>query len=149
MKYWRMQLHPNRPSKAMQHAVESLAAGFIGLDFLHDPGDLTQCDVSKLSPSEQKYVALAKQMKIGHKVLVIAHHFPFALATVDGDYNYTRQTLPQLGVWFRHFRAVKDVKYFGDWITNAKKWPNLVMTDTLSPLVNPGVPSYKLIDDWP
>jgi len=33
MTYWRMQLHPNEPGEALKHSVESLVAGFIGLDF--------------------------------------------------------------------------------------------------------------------
>jgi hypothetical protein len=78
--------------------VESLAAGFIGLDFLKDPGDLTLCDASKLSPGERKYLALSQRMKVGDRVLVISHHFSLVLATVAGEYNYMRQTQPELGV---------------------------------------------------
>ena len=36
MAYWRMQLHPNNASEAVRHAVQSLAAGYIGLDFAED-----------------------------------------------------------------------------------------------------------------
>jgi hypothetical protein len=43
---------------------------------------------------------------------------------------------------------VKDVKYYGDWINDPKKWQKLIMPDTISPLVNPGVPSYQLIEEW-
>lgn len=38
MAYWRMQLHPSQPGEAIQHAVTSLAANFIGLDFGSAPG---------------------------------------------------------------------------------------------------------------
>src|SRR5687767_8453673 len=109
MTYWRMQLHPNKAAKSMQYAAESLAAGFIGLDFAKDPGDLTLCEPSKLSVGERKYLDLWRRMKVGDKVLVISHHFPLALATVDGEYNYMRTIQPELKVWFRHFRRVTDV----------------------------------------
>ena len=33
MTYWRMQLHPADPDQAVKHCVESLASGYIGLDF--------------------------------------------------------------------------------------------------------------------
>ena len=38
------------------------------------------------------------------RVLIVVHHFPFALAMVDGEYNYIRNVAPEIGVWFRHFR---------------------------------------------
>ena len=42
MAYWRMQLHPDNASEAVRHAVQSLAAGYIGLDFAEDVGDLNR-----------------------------------------------------------------------------------------------------------
>ena len=33
MTYWRMQVHPASPGDAVAHTIESLAAGYIGLDF--------------------------------------------------------------------------------------------------------------------
>ena len=40
MTYWRMQLHPDDSSRSAQRAAESLSAGFIGLDFALEVGDL-------------------------------------------------------------------------------------------------------------
>lgn len=40
MTYWRMQLNPAEHGRAMEHTVTSLAAGYIGLDFEPDVGDL-------------------------------------------------------------------------------------------------------------
>ena len=40
MNWWRMQLHPNEPESATFYASQSLAAGFIGLDFATEVGDL-------------------------------------------------------------------------------------------------------------
>ncbi len=40
MKYWRMQLHPNDAKNAAHYANQSLSAGFIGLDFATEVGDL-------------------------------------------------------------------------------------------------------------
>ena len=87
-------------------------------------------------------------MKEGDEVLIIAHHFPFALATIDGPYNYVREAVPELGVWFRHFRKVKSVRYYADYITNARSWEQITMTDTISPLRDPNSKSYQLISEW-
>lgn len=148
MTYWRMQLHPNEPGEALKHCVESLAAGYIGLDFAAEVGDLKETTQSALPKNERDYWAFAHEMHIGDKVLIIAHHFPFALATVAGDYNYIRSYAREIGVWFRHFRRVKDVRYYGDLVTNAKDWEPIKMTDTISPLRDASSKSYQLIDAW-
>src|SRR5438132_5661827 len=145
MTYWRMQLHPDDATHAVQHAVKSLAAGFIGLGFLHDPGDLMLVNSAALQRGEKDYVEFARRMAIGDKVLIIVHHFPFALVTIAGDYNYVRRPEPEIGVWFNHFRRVSDVKYYGDWVTNAHDWQPLTMTDTISILDDPHSQSYRLI----
>jgi hypothetical protein len=147
MNYWRMQLHPNEAESATYYASESLAAGFIGLDFATDVGDLLAEEYQDILETQKDYVAFAKEMAKGDKVLVIVHHFPFAVVTVDGDYNYIRRTEPELGVWFRHFRRVKDIAYFADYNTNAKSWEQYVMTDTISILRDPNSKSYKLIEE--
>ncbi len=87
-------------------------------------------------------------MRPDDQVLIISHHFPFALVTVEGSYNYIRQTVPELGVWFRHFRRVKDVRLYSDYVTNAASWEQLTMTDTISPLRDPNSASYNLIKSW-
>ena len=148
MTFWRMQLHPAEPGEAMKHSVESLSAGFIGLDFATDVGDLRVTTQAKLPEKQKDYWAFAHEMKEGDLVLVFVHHFPFALATVDGDYNYIRVCAPEIGVWFRHFRRVKDVRYHGDFKTDARRWEHITMTDTISPLRDRSSKSYQLIEAW-
>lgn len=147
MQYWRMQLHPSDPNYSMQYASKSLAAGFIGLDFKEDVGDLTRTTVDKLPDGQKDYIDFATSMKEGDKVLIIVHHFPFAVATIDSQYNYILRPETELGVWFRHFRRVKDIKYYADYITNAKTWESLIMTDTISVLYDTSSKSYKLIEE--
>ena len=101
-----------------------------------------------LSKKQLDYWAFAHEMKEGDPVLVIAHHFPLALVQVSGPYNYIRRIAPEIGVWFRHFRSVKDVRYYADFKTNAKEWPKITMTDTISPLRDPETLSYRLIEEW-
>jgi hypothetical protein len=148
MTYWRMQLHPADPREALKHSVESLAAGYIGLDFATDVGDLMATTQAALPANQKDYWAFAHELKVGDKVLIIAHHYPFALATVAGKYNYIRVTAPEIGVWFRHFRQVREVSYYGDLITDVHKWESIKMIDTISPLRDRNGQSYKLIGNW-
>ena len=145
--YWRMQLHPDSHSHAAQYAVTSLAAGFIGLDFGVDPGDLSRVPRTDLAPGQTDFHDFAHAMTKGDLVLVIVHHHPFALATVDGEYNYIKSPEPELGIWFRHFRRVRDVKYYADRVTNPRDWEKLVMADTISAL-QPTTLSAQLISGW-
>ena len=147
MNYWRMQLHPNEADSSAYYASQSLAAGFIGLDFKTDVGDLLDNKHQNIVEGQKDYLQFAKEMKQGDKVLIIAHHFPVAVCTVDGDYNYIRRTEPELGVWFRHFRRVKDIIYYADYNTNAKTWEQYIMTDTISILRDPSSKSYSLIEE--
>jgi hypothetical protein len=148
MTYWRMQLHPSESDGAIKHTVESLSAGYVGLDFAEDVPDLLTVPQSALPDSQRNYWAFANEMAIGDRVLLFAHHFPFALARVSGEYNYIRAAVPELGVWFRHFRAVDNVMYFGDYITNASSWEPITMTATITPLRDTQSESYKLIASW-
>ena len=107
MTYWRMQLHPAEPGEAVKYCVESLAAGYIGLDFAVDVGDLCVINQRDLPETQHDYWAFAHEMAVDDPVLIIVHHFPFALAIVDGNYNYIKSTAPELGVWFRHFRKIR------------------------------------------
>jgi len=59
-----------------------------------------------------------------------------------------RRPAPEIGVWFRHFRSVRDVRYYGDYVTNAHNWQRLTMTDTISPLRDSNSGSYQLIEEW-
>ena len=148
MTYWRMQLPPDESGASFQHCAESLTAGFIGLDFAAEVGDLIKTTQSQLPQHQKDYWAFAHEMTIGDPVLVISHHFPFALVVVSGEYNYIRNPEPEIGVWFRHFRRVKDVKYYADSRTNAHEWEHLTMTDTISPLRDPLSKSYQLMQRW-
>ena len=148
MTYWRMQLHPADSEHAIKYSIESLAAGYIGLDFNRNVGDLTKIPQEKLPLTQRDYWAFAHEMKNGDCVLIIAHHFPFALTTIAGKYNYIREKAPELGVWFRHFRKVKSVKYYADYITDANSWQRLTMTDTISILRDSNSLSFRLIEAW-
>lgn len=145
MTYWRMQLHPNHREAAVRYTVESLAAGYIGLGFNTDPGDLTKLQKNEYSGGQQDYLRFAHEMEVGDPVLIITHHFPFAVAEVEGEYNYIRNPVSDLGVWFRHFRAVTKVRYYGDHQTNSHESERLTMTNTISPLRDPDSKSYRLI----
>lgn len=148
MTYWRMQLHPSESGGAIKHTVECLSAGYIGLDFVVDVPDLTTIKQSELPDNQRNYWTFAHEMQRGDRVLLFTHHFPFALVQVSGDYNYVRSAVPELGVWFRHFRAVDDIRYFGDFITNARAWEPLIMTATITPLRDEQSESYQLIERW-
>jgi len=147
---WRMQLHPGEAKIAAFHAAQSLLAGFIGLDFETNVGDLLRPGFKQqeLPKKHRKYWAFAHEMDIDDRVLVSVHHFPFALVTVAGEYNYIREPVPQIGVWFRHFRRIEDVRFYADELTNIKKWEPISMTDAIEPLRNPQSQSFRLIQEW-
>ena len=147
MTYWRMQLHPNDAENAGKYANQSVAAGFIGLGFDTEVGDLLSDARPDILTTQKDRVDFARNMSVGDKVLIIVHHFPFAVVTVGGEYNYIRRTEPELGVWFRHFRRIRDAIYFSDFKTNAKSWEQYVMTDTISILKDPNSKSYRLIQE--
>jgi hypothetical protein len=148
MTYWRMQLHPSESEGAIRHTVESLSAGYIGLDFSVDVPDLLTIPQDALPENQRHYWAFAHQMAAGDHVLLFAHHFPFALARVTGEYNYIRVAAPEIGVWFRHFRSVVDVRYYGDFVTNAQTWQPITMTATITPLRERNSASFQLIEQW-
>lgn len=148
MTYWRMQMHPNEAEGAIRHTVDSLAAGYIGLDFAGHVPDLLTISQEALPVNQRNYWSFAHEMDVGDRVLLFAHHFPLALARVAGPYNYIRSRAPEIGVWFRHFRAVDDVRYYGDFVTNAHEWEHLVMTATITPLREDGSASHQLIRRW-
>src|SRR5688500_3896340 len=114
MTYWRMQLHPAESEGAVRHTVACLTAGYIGLDFSEDVPDLLTTTQDVLPPNQRNYWGFANEMAEGDRVLLFTHHFPFALVRVAGPYNYIRKRAPEIGVWFRHFRKIDDVRYYGD-----------------------------------
>jgi hypothetical protein len=143
-----MQIHPASPQEAVKHTIESLAAGYIGLDFAGEVGDLHTIQQSSLPANQRHYWGFAHEMKEGDLVLILAHHFPFALAKVYGPYNYIRSEAPEIGVWFRHFRKVSDVRYYADFKTDAHAWEKTTMTATITQLRDPDSNSYRLIGEW-
>lgn len=148
MAYWRMQLHPGGSREACKHAVQNLAAGFVGFGLGLKIGDLTITPPEALPAGQRDYAAFAREMAVGDRVLIVVHHFPFALCRVAGDYNYIRDQVPEIGIWCRHFRRVDEIRYYSDFKTNAREWEPLTMTDTLSPLRDSGSKSHRLIDEW-
>ena len=148
MTYWRMQVHPGDSDKAVKHTVESLSAGYIGLDFITDVPDLLTLSQEMLPENQRNYWGFAHEMELGDRVLLFAHHFPLALIRVASPYNYIRSIAPEIGVWFRHFRKVDDVRYYGDFVTDARKWEYITMTATITPLRESTSKSYQLINEW-
>jgi hypothetical protein len=148
MAYWRMQLHPGGSTEAVKHAVESLSAGFIGLDFGFRVPDMLTVTPEALPEVHRNYYAFASEMEFDDRVLLFTHHFPLALVRVAGEYNYIRDIAPEIGVWFRHFRKIDDVRYYGDYVTDARKWEYITMTGTIAPLRDPKSKTYQLIEKW-
>ena len=148
MAYWRMQLHPADSAKSILHATRSLGRGYIGLDFSSPPGDLINVDPASIPKSQRDYVDFAHTMALDDLVLIVAHHYPHALAKVIGDYNYIRRPDEELGVWFRHFRRVEVLGYYADYETNPANWKKTTMTDTISILRDRRGISYTLIEEW-
>ena len=148
MSYWRMQLHPDDGSSAVRYTVDSLGRGYIGLDFADPPGDLTNVRAEDIPQNQRDYWDFAHRMRVGDFVLVVAHHYPFALVKVTGAYNYIREPELELGFWFRHFRRVEPVGYYADRVTNPRTWQQTIMTDTISILTDTNGQSYQLIERW-
>jgi hypothetical protein len=143
-----MQLHPSEPGGSVRHTVKSLSAGYIGLDFAEDFRDMTTVEKEDLPANQRNYWAFAHEMDENDRVLLFTHHFPFALVRVAGPYNYIHSIAPEIGVWFRHFRKVDDIRYFGDFVTNARSWKPVVMTATITPLRRRNSASRQLIERW-
>lgn len=148
MTYWRMQLHPDDSESAVAHTTRSLGRGYIGLDFAEPPGDLTDVAAEDIPQTQRDYWDFAHTMREGDFVLVVAHHYPCALARVSGPYNYIREPDQELGVWFRHFRRVEVLGYYSDLVTNPARWEQTTMTDAISVLSDTDSLSHQLIDRW-
>jgi len=79
MAYWRMQSHPNESEGAIRHTVESLSAGYIGLDFATDVPDLLTIPQTELPDNSRNYWSFGREMEVGDWVLLFTHHFPLHL----------------------------------------------------------------------
>jgi len=141
-------LHPDDSAQAVRHSMLSLGLGYIGLDFANPPGDLTDVEPSSIPQTQRDYLEFAHTMNIGDLVLIVAHHYPCALARVSGGYNYIRNPEEELGIWFRHFRRVDVLGYYADYVTNPANWKKTTMTDTISILRDTSGISHKLIQEW-
>ena len=89
-----MQLHPSELEESIKHTFTSLNAGIIDLDFAHDIGDLNRLNKNDLPSGQHDCREFAHIMKKDDIILVIAHHFPFALAKVAGPNNYISRPHP-------------------------------------------------------
>ena len=146
MNYWRMQLHPSDPKRALEHAINSLNRGYIGLDFEKFGGDLSTVSKKDL-PGQRIYWHFAHTMREGDLVLVIVHHYPFALVEVVGPYNYLKEEPDRtLGVWFRHFRRIKLHGYYADWHSNAAEWDRAIFAATIH-RAGRNSATYRLIEE--
>lgn len=148
MNYWRLQLHPDEGSLAVAHTMKSLGLGYIGIDFANPPGDLTDVTPENIAQPQRDYWDFAHKMQIGDLVLIVAHHYPCALVKISGKYNYIRDPEQEIGVWFRHFRRVKIISYYADFVTNPAVWEKTIMTDAISILTDTKSKSYQLIEQW-
>ena len=148
MNYWRMQLHPDDSSSAVAATMKSLGLGYIGLDFANPPGDLTDVSRDHIDKTQRDYWDFSHTMQMKDLVLVVAHHYPCALAEVEGDYNYIRRPQEELGVWFRHLRKIRVLGCYADLVTNPSNWERVTMTDTISILKDKAGISYQLIERW-
>ncbi|WCL50760.1 hypothetical protein [Leptospira sp. GIMC2001] len=150
MNYYRMQLHPDDSKQSSRYASESISAGFVGLGFVTDPGDLTKIKPQDtiLSINENTYWAIT-DIEPGDFILIMSHHFPYALVKVTEGYNYIKKPVPELGIWFNHFVRVekKFTKYYSDFITNPKDWQNITTTMTIQKLINIDTISMKVIKE--
>lgn len=151
IQYWRMQLHPDHSTFSSFYAHTSISKGFIGLDFKQESnaGDLLTLQDDDRLGYQKSYLPFARDMKIGDIVLIVSHHNPIAIVKITSDYNYIRQVIPELGIWFRHFRQIdKDnIIYYSDFETNKNNYQSIIMTNTISPLKNDDSQSMQLIQE--
>lgn len=148
MSFWRMQLHPDDPGAAALHSVNVLGKGYIGLDFVNQPGDLTKADLTAIVPAHQRhYAVFADQMQIGDVVMVVVHNRPFALVEVTGSYNYVLDP-DELGVWFRHMRRAKLLGMYSDYINNPADWAMTPTAPTIMAVVDTDGDVHRLMEQW-
>lgn len=146
IQYWRMQLHPTDSTFSSFYANTSIAKGFIGLGFENKVGDLLELQDIEILGKQKDYLLFATEMKVGDIVLIMSHHNPVAVVKIKSDYNYIRETVPELGIWFRHFRKIEDeIIYYTDFETNKNNFQSITMSGTISPLRDENSQSRKLI----
>jgi hypothetical protein len=146
--YWRMQLHPNESESAAFNTVKSLAAGFIGLDFNEERGDLTNLDQNKLETRTNNIKAFVYEILREVAALIYLHHSPFALVMEIEEYNFIKKPVPALDIWFKHFRSVGKVSFYSDVFKRTRtRDSKLKMPNTFSD-ESTDSESGKLIAEW-
>ncbi|WP_061243625.1 hypothetical protein [Leptospira interrogans] len=148
MKYWRMQLHPDDQSLATDYTVKCLTNNYVGLDFPSGSYDLSEYDIDKLEAFPNNIRAFAKQITYNDYILIFHHNIPFALITEIGNYNYLKEVIPEMGIWFRHFRRFKKISYFNDVYKQGKdEHYKITMANTISE-ASEDTKTVELIKDW-
>lgn len=159
MKYWRMNLHPTDEKLQMKCVTESLAAGFIGLGFDvgADPGDLDKInpDDPRVSPQANKTYWSIQKIEQNDFVAIFAHNEPIALVKVIEEYNYIKKSLPELGIWFNHFRRIErdKINYFADLDSYKQKELITLYGDNITKMTiqghqDPEKEIYQFIEKW-
>lgn len=105
-------------------------------------------ETAPIQTGQKDYRLFLDEMRVGDHVLIQSHHYPFALVEVASEYMYVPNAPEAFGVWFRHLRAIRNPRFYADWITNPKSWERIPMTDTIAPLRDSAGQTYKLIDRW-
>ena len=69
--------------------------------------------------------------------------------SVAGPYEYVREIAPERKTWFHHFRRVDDIRYYGDFVTNARAWKPIPTPMTIGRIDAHGRGSvFQLIREW-
>jgi hypothetical protein len=148
MNYWRMQLHPDDSEFAAVYTINSLANGFIGLDFAQDPGDLEKNNPDSLERKTNNIFGFVYEITTNDIIAIYLHNQPFAIVEEIEEYNYIKKPIAEVNIWFRHFRKFKSVSYYSDVYGRIKEeHKSLIMTNTFS-RVSTDSETGKLIQDW-
>ena len=95
------------------------------------------------------FATLEEGLKTSRYAFVMARPSDYpARGMRDSGYNYVRRVVPELGIWFNHFRRVRDVRYYADRVLNPREWQELAFAATIQILSDPALPTYQLIESW-
>jgi len=148
-----MQLHPNDKELASFYTNKCLGMNYVGVDFEEDPGDLTKISSEELNTKKytnpNNFRAFASEVLENDYILIMLHNMPHALVTEIQDYNYIKNQVEEMGIWFRHFRRFMKISYFGDIYKSKNDLLNssLIMTNTFSGVTEDSE-SGRLITEW-
>lgn len=150
MRYWRMQLHPDEPEYATYYTVECLMNSYIGLGFEGADKDLSSIDYNSLETTPNNIYAFVHDISKDDWILIFHHNAPFALVTELGPYNFIKMNVPEMNIWFRHFRRFNKEKlsfYYDVFKTGINKHSGIKMTNTFSE-ASEDSETVKLIKEW-